>query len=582
LAYLVGAVFVFHPLSPFSNDVLSRAGIGDPAQMTWFLSYTPHALTHGLNPFATNLIDYPTGVDLASNTSVPLLGILAWPLTATLGPIASLNVFMRLGIFLSAAALFFVLRRWCRSQLACFIGGLCFGFGPYVIGQEVFNTHINLLFVPIFPLLALLLDELLRRQRWSWKRSGILLGLSASAEMLIAPELLSDFGVVSAIVVIYLVCRYPRLVQTKIAYIARAFATSLAIFLIICGDLIVQMVNGPNHIHGAVYSIPHLQSFYNTLPETLLPTMQQLLTTTSLSSSLHLPTQDVNELGGYLSIPLIVIMIVTVIVWRRRSGVVAFGIATLVALVLSFGESFKLGSTKIDLPELLFVHLPLLNSTVPDRFSLDALLGASALFAIGIDRTIAAIKRRNTQLRWPLYGAVGLVVIIVLATLMPRLPIDEQKLIYPTNTADEIAGHVVKGGVVLSYPYPSPPLNEAMVWQAESGFTYSLLGAYATVPEPGGNGQEWPLLQQPPQVQSYLSRLELGRRSHYAKVSPPMNSSQLCAYVAKYGVTDMAILHREVNSTLALAYFESIPHSVTFRSSTLTILQVVNKANSPC
>ena len=54
--------------------------------MSWFLAWTPFALGHGLNPFFTNYIDFPLGVNLASNTSVPLLGFLAAPVTLALGP----------------------------------------------------------------------------------------------------------------------------------------------------------------------------------------------------------------------------------------------------------------------------------------------------------------------------------------------------------------------------------------------------------------------------------------------------------------------------------------------------------------
>ncbi len=497
VAYAALAILVFDPRSPWSGDYLSRAGIGDPAQMVWFLAYTPHALAHGLNPYWTNLIDYPTGVNLADNTSVPLLGFLAWPITATLGPVASFNLLARLGIFLSATSLFFVLRRYVASRLACFIGGLVYGFSPYVIGQSISNTHINLLFVPLFPLLVLVIDEVVIRQRWSWRRSGLALGLLASAQMMIAPELLSDFGIVALATMVLVIARYHGRARVRLRYALKATLESLAIFLFLCGFQIWSMLYGRGHLRGAVYAVSHLQSFHNSFVETFLPTHQQLLTTARLSQALHLPTRDLNELGGYLSIPFVIVILVVAIVLWRRYLVAPLVIATLISFTLSMGSSLRIGHINLVLPEKIFTVLPLLKSTVPDRFALLTVLGASMLFAIGIDQALVKIRSQSSTTRLIERAGVAAVVLVVLLAMAPRLPIREQRLIWPTTIGTSIAAHVAKGAIVLTYPYPMPPLNQAMAWQAESHFSFTLLGGYATVPNPMGDGQEWPLAQSP-------------------------------------------------------------------------------------
>ena len=583
--FAAASILLFQPLNPISNDYLSRAGIGDPAQMVWFLSYTPHAIAHGLNIFSTNLIDYPTGVDLASNTSVPLLGVLASPVTETLGPVAAFNLLVRLGIFLSATSMFFALNRWVDSKFARFVGGVTFGFGPYVIGQTIFNTHVNLLFVPLLPILMVILDELLVRQGWTWKRVAILLGITASAEMLIAPELLSDFGLVAGLVTIFLLLAYRQNVRAKLSYALKSLAGALVIFAIICGYLIRGMISGPNHIRGAVYSIDHLQSFHNSIVETFLPTMQQMFTTSTLSKSLQLPTRDLNELGGYLSIPLILFVLVSIVVFRRRRGVAPMAIGATIAFVLSLGPSVHLGASKIPLPEAVLMHLPLLKSTVPDRFALEAALGASMLFSIGIDGWIAASSRANLSRRRLLNGALAASVLLIIVALAPRIPLREQRLVWPTSIGPQISAHVGAHAVVLTYPYPAPPLNDAMAWQAEAGLSFSLLGGYATVPKADGDGQEWPRLQVPTEVQSYLTELEIGGHSHYPKIKAPTNSTALCTYVARYNVTDIVVLHHIVHSRQATAYLSSVPNTITFTDGDFTIYHLARSASgaaSPC
>lgn len=574
--YAVAAIVIFDPLTPWSGDFLSRAGIGDPAQMVWFLSYTPHAVVHGLNPFWSNLIDYPTGVNLADNTSVPLLGLIAWPITATLGPVSAFNLLLRLGIFLSATSLFFVLHRWVDSRFACFIGGLLFGFGPYIIGQSISNTHINLLFVPLFPLLMLVIDEIIARQRWSWKVSGVALGLLASAQMMIAPELLSDFGIVALAVVILLAIRYRDRMRTHITYAFRALLESIVIFLLLCGFQIWTMLFGRGHLRGAVYAVSHLQSFHNSFTETFLPTHQQILTTARLSNAIHLPTRDLNELGGYLSIPLVILLVVTVILLWKRYLVAPLALGTLVAFILSMGNSLKIGSFNLALPENVFTVLPLLKSTVPDRFAVLTLLGACAVFAIGIDFALAKIRSRASSLQLLEIALLAAVVAVVLVAMAPRLPIREQKLIWPTTIGSEIGAQVASGAVVLTYPYPMPPLNQAMAWQAESRLSFHLLGGYATVPNKKGEGQEWPLLQQPSEVQSYLGRLELGHRSRFPKIAKPTNAMNLCAYIKNYGVTDIVIFKTGVNTPVAMHYLGQIPHRVTFSAGRLTISHLLD------
>src|SRR5487761_2308097 len=92
LIYLTSSVMAFWPSPPWDatrlpTDYFGKYMFGDPPQMTWFLDWFPYAVSHGLNVFHTNFIDYPVGVNLANNTSVPLLGLIASPITLTLGPV---------------------------------------------------------------------------------------------------------------------------------------------------------------------------------------------------------------------------------------------------------------------------------------------------------------------------------------------------------------------------------------------------------------------------------------------------------------------------------------------------------------
>ena len=116
LAYVVLALVAFLPYGPFDAShlpaVAGSPANGDPYQMTWFLAWFPYAITHHINIFQTTSFEYPYGANLADNTIVPLLGFIAWPITATLGPVASFNFVIRLCFATAGIVMFFVLRRW--------------------------------------------------------------------------------------------------------------------------------------------------------------------------------------------------------------------------------------------------------------------------------------------------------------------------------------------------------------------------------------------------------------------------------------------------------------------------------------
>ena len=67
--------------------------------------------------------------------------------------------------------MFFVLRRYTTWIPAAFIGGLLYGFSPYMVGQG--EGHIFLMLAPVPPVMFLLLDEILVRQSARWWLMGL-------------------------------------------------------------------------------------------------------------------------------------------------------------------------------------------------------------------------------------------------------------------------------------------------------------------------------------------------------------------------------------------------------------------------
>ena len=124
--------------------------VGDPGAHIWFLEWLPHALVGGHNPIFTTAIWAPAGINLSWTTWIPFEAILAWPVTATLGPVASYNLLSLVSLALAAWSAFLLCRQVGAAWAGSLMGGYIFAFSGYMISYlwvgdlcaiSVFQSH---------------------------------------------------------------------------------------------------------------------------------------------------------------------------------------------------------------------------------------------------------------------------------------------------------------------------------------------------------------------------------------------------------------------------------------------------------
>ncbi len=495
-AYVVLAVLAYWPVMPLDASKLPHivgAGAGDPAQMSWFLAWTPFALGHGLNPLFTNYIDFPLGVNLASNTSVPLLGLLASPVTLALGPVASFNLLMRVALAGSATSMFLVARRWVRWWPAAFAAGLLYGFGSYMTFES--SVHLDLAFMVIPPLLLWCLDELFVTQERSPVKIGVALGLLSAAQLLIDPEVLVYCALIAAIGLILLGLTQRHEVPARIRAAAPGLVAACACFAAIGGYPIGYFLAGPRRIAHGIQPAGVIAAFHADLLRPVLRASPQ-----------------VSDSSGYLGIPLFIGLLALAVLWRRL-GIVRFALGcACAAFLVSLGPRLTVDGHTLGiwLPEALFEHVPVLVDLEPVRITGIEMLFLAIVLAVGLDRTRTWISE-NSQSSRPgsRHGAeprvrnvasrvrsdpglrtVVLLVLVVVAfvPLLDQFPVvQEQRAIAPQLTAS-LARSVPNGGVVLAFPYPRAHNDEPMLWQAVDEMSFRLVGGYALVPGAMGHG----------------------------------------------------------------------------------------------
>jgi hypothetical protein len=541
VVYVIVAVAIFWPVSPWNATRLPTIpfgsfGVADPVGMTWSFAWTAHALAHGLNVFHTNFLDYPTGAPVTNGA--PLLGLLAAPATLTLGPVAAFNLMLRLAFASSAGSMFLVLRSWCRWPVA-FVGGIIYGFGPYVVEQG--QTHLNLMFVPLPPLIVWCFYELLVTKRYRPVSIGVLLGLAVAAQALIEQELLTLMGLVIAIGLIGVAIHSRKEWRTRFDHLARAAIPAILVCGVITGYMFWSLLFGPDRLVGTISPVSVLQSYRADLLGPVIPTFSQLLMPSSLAgSAAHFLAGNPTENSTYLGIPAVVLLGYFAVRFRRVALVVVSALLTLVAFILSLGSRLSVDGhvTHIPLPEAIFTHLPLLDNTVPSRFSFVVCLFSTIALAVGADRYLVAIPDREASSRGDtLKSAIGVAALVACVALMlPQVPFRTQAPPWPTNINSALTT-IPSGAAVLSYPYPDEVFAEAMSWQAADEMKFRMFGGYILVQGPHGYGVPFQPLLAHPYIQEYLTTAAYGSPAMYAPPSPKISPrAALCSFIKEYDV----------------------------------------------
>ncbi len=537
--YVALAAAVFWPTTPWSSSTLPAgpygAGFGDPTQMTWFLEWVPYAIRHGLNMFGTNFLNYPYGADLGNSTLAPFLGVIAAPVTLTLGPVAAFNLLLRLAFASSAGSMLLVLRNWARWP-AAFLGGLFYGFGPYLMLQG--GVHLNLAFVPIPPIIVWCLHDLLVARRRNPLRMGLLLGALCGVQALIEPELLVLLGIVVVLGLLAMAFAARHELRARLDRLLAALPPAVGVFAVLVAPFVWAVEFGKGHLTGPIQSTSNLAPLHADLLGAVTPTPHEFFTSAPLNAiSGSFLGGNPTENGSYLGVVAVVILVVVAVAWRRVLIVRISAALAAVAYVLSLGSTLTVAgrATGISMPETLLTKLGLLDNIVAVRFGFVVVLFATIALSVGGD--LFAMSRPPGHRTWTKLRVVGLASLVAaFALIFPRVPIATGSPGFPSDT-DTTLDAIPPGATVLTYPYPYFPSTEAMSWQASTGMRFRVLGGYVITASASGSGILWTPLLTPPSIQEFFVASTFGPGQYYPAPSTRVTlGSDLCALLTNYHV----------------------------------------------
>jgi hypothetical protein len=487
--YVILAVAIYWDIWSTNPPSVTQLG-GDQFGTIWFLRWIPFAMVHGQNPLFTTYVNYPHGVNLLNNTSVPLLGVVGAPLTWVWGAIATYNFWCTAALAGSAWAAYLLVRRMVSWRPAAFVAGLLYGFSPYELAQ---GGHLNLSFVVLPPLILLCVYELVVKQEGSPRRWGVLLGLLVTAQFFVSTEVLASTAVVVGVCLMAVVVIGHHSIGShrRFAGMGALWATVVATTLL--AYPIWFALRGPGYISGPIQLVP--QAYRADLLGPVVPGVHQWISAPALNKRSQLFAGSISENGSYLGLTLVVTLLIgTVRLWRRSAVVRVAAIAGASAFVISLGARLVVGNaptvpaTGVPLPESLFTHLPLLANTIPVRYSVYVVLFAAVLLAVILDHLHGGLRSRchriprwlTTTGGWTVPGLLAIVCLLPLLPVVPTGPIGPVGI--PTYFTSSSAWRIPNGSVALLYPYPTAILPSAVLWQSATDMRFKMPGGYFLVP----------------------------------------------------------------------------------------------------
>ena len=499
--YLLCGIVVFLGVWTTHPSSVTTCGCGDTSLILWFIEWPAYALAHGLNPLYSTALFHPHGVNLLANTSSLAIGIPLAPVTWLFGPVASLNVAMTVSPALSAISMFWLLRRWQVWIPAALLGGLVFGFSPFVI-VNLAGSHLMLGALCLLPLLVACFDELLIRQRHGAVAVGAALGAIVAVQYFVGTEILAIAALMGTLglvlIVIYAALfERARLVENA-EHAAIGLGTGGVVALVLLAYPVWFTLKGPAHLSGLIW--PTIPTAYDGI---VLHNLWQGTYETQLRT-------EMLHTGGYLGPALaqpeflglgLLLVLGLGVLWRWRDRRLwLFGSLGAVSVLLS------LGLKSLWTPWRLFAELPLIENIIPARFAAITSLCAAILLALILDAlwtaSLPGLAERPARHASPASSAgraapirAALVLLVAAVAVVPigralrsNVPLATRAVSVPTWFAT-VAPHLPPGQVILTFPSPLAIEQSAEDWAAVDKMSFALVGGSGpeAIPERAGS-----------------------------------------------------------------------------------------------
>jgi hypothetical protein len=464
--YLLLALWTTGHLWRDPSHRVARVNPGDNTLFEWMLAYGARVV-QGQNPFFTQAMNAPNGVNLIANTSVPGLSIPLAPVTLLFGPGVSFAVLLTLAMSLTAFGWYVVFsRHLVTSRLAAGAGaGVC-GFAPAMVAHAGGQPNLVAQFALPFVALATL------KLPVAPVKAGAALGLLLVYQALVNEEVLLIAALALGLfVVVYAACDKARARRD-----ARRFLTGLGLAAFIAGALLAYPLYRQFFGVQAYRGLPFPPGQYsNDLLALVTPPRQSLAGAVSQASTRL--TRSPNEDDAAFGVPLVALAGISALwLWRRSPLVRAAAVVGVVFAVLSLGPVLRWHGHPSTYPGpfALVGRVPPMDLAVPARLTMATVPVLGALLALGWQRAFR-VRRHQRATRLLAAGAVA----VALVPLLPTpVPVSGRRPMPAFLASGAWRQYVPAGRTIVPVPLPSYRTPDPLYWQAEARLAYPLPRGY--------------------------------------------------------------------------------------------------------
>jgi hypothetical protein len=461
LVYLTFALWLTHGLWPNPNVRAVGENANDQVLIEWFLAHGV-LVWRGDFSFVTDRLNSPDGVNLMSNASHILHGVLMAPVTVLFGAAVSFALLVALNLAATAAGWYLLFARGLGlNRGAALVGAFFTGFAPGMISQS--NSHLHMTAQWLVPPMVWCVIRLTRvRTLQSTLITAIGLAALICAQLLLGEEVLFLSALTLLLFgLIYAAIRWRWALDMAPRFLAGGGLAGAISALVLAYPLWVQL-HGPQHTPNApfapIYFYADIASYGVFSPLSVAGGEEAGKLATSAT-----------EMNAYLGLPLLLVLL-GLAVWRWRSpAVVAATIAGIVMAILSFGPFPAINGERTGWPSLYnnIADIPLVNGALPTRYSLALIPLVGLVLAICID----AAARAGGATR-------AIVPVAIVAALLPTLPRPlatmERAPVPEFVTSGDWRQCAPDGGVLVPVPLPTPTEPDAMRWPAAADAAFGI------------------------------------------------------------------------------------------------------------
>jgi hypothetical protein len=488
---------------------LSTAQIGkssDPQLVMWFLAWWPHAIANHLNPFFSQAVFAPAGVNIGWTTGIPILSFMAAPITVWFGPIVSYNVLCMLCPALAGWATFILCRAVTGAWWPSLMGGYLFGFSSYMVGQAA--AHLAIL--PVFPI-PLFAWWALLGLRGHIRGLAVVAGLTLAlvAQFLCEIEIFATMTMFVAIGAILSLMFTSGDRRQAMLGMLKSLAQSYALTLLLVSPYLYFLFSSRYRTGPIIAPLFFSTDVRNFLLPTQAMELGRLKTLEGVTSRFP---GNIFESTGYIGLPLALVAAAFARnCWRDAWGktLVCF---TIIAAVLSLGPFLLIGGQVLSpAPAGLLLFLPMIDKALPGRFTVYTFLALAVMAAVWLHTS-------KTPRLWR-----GVVALTIVLSMLPNLSAKfwTTPLTIPRFfTEGSYRKYLEPGENVLVLPWGD--LSDADLWQLRAGWWFRLAGGYVGGDSVPDELRSWPIFH---------------AFQQYASVVLPEPDVQLKSFLASHGVS---------------------------------------------